>query len=213
VRTGEPGFEAAHGRGFFDALAAEPVLNEALHAGLGRLDDVDREVIGPLALDRFTRIVDVGGGTGALARRMAAAQPRATVILFDQPHVLALAPDLPGVTIEPGSFHEAVPADGDAYVLKFVLHDWDDARAAAILRRCRTALRDGGRVLAIEVVVPDDGRPSIAKTHDVNMLVLTGGRERTLDEYRDLFERADLDLVRTTRTARGVSVLEAAASV
>jgi hypothetical protein len=96
-------------------------------------------------------------------------------------------------------------------VLKFVLHDWDDARAAAILRRCRGAMRNGGRVFAIEVVVPDDASPSIAKTHDVNMLVLTGGRERTLDEYRDLCARADLEMVRTTRTRRGVSVMEAAA--
>jgi O-methyltransferase/methyltransferase family protein len=211
VRTGEPGFDAAHCRSFFDALAADPVLSEALHAGLARLDDADAEVVDALALGRFTRIVDVGGGTGALARRMAAAQPRASVILFDQPHVLAIAPAMPGVTLEAGSFHEGVPADAEAYVLKFVLHDWDDARAAAILRRCRAALHDGGRVFAIEVVVPDGAAPSIAKTHDVNMLVLTGGRERTLDEYRDLFARADLDLVRTTCTARGISVLETAA--
>lgn len=211
VRTGEPGFDAAHGRSFFDALSADSTLNETLHAGLARLDDVDAEVVGALSLDRFTRIVDVGGGTGALARRMAAAQPRASVVLFDLPHVLALAPALPGVTLEAGSFHEAVPRDADAYLLKFVLHDWDDGRAAAILQRCRAGLRDGGRVFAIEVVVPDDAAPSIAKTHDVNMLVLTGGRERTIDQYRDLFLRADLELRRTTRTARGVTVLEAAA--
>lgn len=211
VRTGEPGFDAAHGRGFFEALGADSTLTEALHAGLARLDDVDAEVVGALGLARFTRIVDVGGGTGALARRMAATQARAAVILFDQPDVLALAPALPGVTLEAGSFHEAVPPDADAYVLKFVLHDWDDARAAAILQRCRAGLRDGGRVFAIEVVVPDGAAPSIAKTHDVNMLVLTGGRERTLDEYRDLFARAGLDLVGSARTARGLTVLESAA--
>ena len=211
VRTGEPGFDAANGRGFFEALAADPVLIEALHAGLNRHDDVDAGIVEALGLDRFTRIVDIGGGTGALASRMAAAHPRASVILFDQEHVLALAPAMASVTLDGGSFHERVPDGADAYVLKFVLHDWDDARAAAILRRCRTGLREGGRVLAIEVVVPDGAEPSIAKTHDVNMLVLTGGRERTLDEYRDLFARADLELVRASRAPRGVSILEAAA--
>jgi hypothetical protein len=211
VRTGEPAFDAAHGQGFFEALAVEPALNEALHAGLDRLADVDADVVAAMDLGRFARIVDVGGGTGALARRIAEAQPRASVALFDQPQVLALAPAAPGVTPEAGSFLDGVPHGGDAYVLKFVLHDWDDARATTILRHCRAALAAGGRVFAIEVVVPDDATPSIAKTHDVNMLVLTGGRERTLAEYGDLFASADLDLVEASRTSRGVSVLEAGA--
>jgi hypothetical protein len=211
VRTGEPGFDAAHGQGFFDALAADPVLTAALHAGLDRVADVDAEVVAALDLGRFGRIVDVGGGTGSLARRIAAAQPRASVVLFDQPHVLALAPAAPGVTHDAGSFLEGVPAGADAYVLKFVLHDWDDARAATILRHCRAAMTDGGRVFVIEVVVPDDATPSIAKTHDVNMLVLTGGRERTLGDYRDLCAGAGLELVQASRTPRGVGVLEAAA--
>jgi hypothetical protein len=211
VRTGQPAFESAHSRSFFDALATEPVLNEALHAGLDRLADVDAEALDAMDLGRFRRIVDVGGGTGALARRMAGGRPGASVVLFDQPHVIALAPAAPGVTPEAGSFLDRVPAGADAYVLKFVLHDWDDARAASILRHCRAAMSDGGRVFAIEVVVPDGSAPSIAKTHDVNMLVLTGGRERTRAEYRDLFGSADLDLIRTIATARGVCVLEAAA--
>ena len=212
VRTGEPGFDAVHGRSFFDALGADPVLNEALHAGLEGLADVDADVVDAMDLGRFRRIVDVGGGTGALARRMAGTQPGTSVVLFDQPHVLALAPAAPTVTPEAGSFLDRVPAGADAYVLKFVLHDWDDPRAATILRHCRAAMADRGRVFAIEVVVPDGDAPSIAKTHDVNMLVLTGGRERTLSEYRDLFASADLDLLGAARTARGVSVLEAAAA-
>jgi hypothetical protein len=209
VRTGEPAFDAAHGQGFFDALAVDPVLTEALHAGLARVADVDADVLAAMDLGRFARVVDLGGGTGALARRMAAAHPGAAIVLFDQPHVLALAPAAAGVTHAAGSFLDGVPPGAGAYVLKFVLHDWDDARAAAILRHCREAMAGDGRVLVMEVVVPDDATPSIAKTHDVNMLVLTGGRERTVAEYRDLFARADLDLVATRRTTRGVSVLEA----
>jgi hypothetical protein len=210
VRTGHTAFDAAHGQPFFEALALDLPLNEALHASLNRMADVDAEVAEAVELDRFARFVDVGGGTGTLARAIAARRPPASVVLFDQAHVLALATPAPGVTRHAGSFFDGVPAGGDAYLLKFVLHDWDDDRAAVILRNCRAAVADGGRVLVVEVVVPDDAAPSIAKTHDVNMLVLTGGRERTLGEYRDLFARADLDLVATRRTARGVSVLEAA---
>lgn len=112
--------------------------------------------------------------------------------------------------VEPvaGDFLESVPHSGNAYLLKFVLHDWDDQRAARILRNCRDAMLPDGRVFVIEVLVPSDARPSVAKTHDLNMLVLTGGRERTLDEYRRLFRAAGLEFVQTMLTESGISILE-----
>ena len=134
--------------------------------------------------------------------------PGATVILFDRGHVLTMAPPDDRVQLVSGDFLEASRAP-EAYFLKFVLHDWDDARATQILRNCRDALPAEGRVFVVEVVMPDETSPSMAKTHDVNMLVLTGGRERTLDEYRSLFSAARLELVRVVRTQQGVSVLEA----
>jgi ubiquinone/menaquinone biosynthesis C-methylase UbiE len=154
-------------------------------------------------------MVDVGGGTGQLARRIARAHPGASVILFDQAHVLAMAPAAAGVEHVPGNFLECVAGGGDAYVLKFVLHDWDDGRAIRILRNCQEAMRASGRVFVIETVVPGDTESCMAKRHDLNMLVLTGGRERTLDEHQSLLSSAGLALVRTSRTDEGVDVLEA----
>ena len=208
VRTGAAAFETTHGKGFFDALAEDHALSAALQAGLGRLHEVDRDVVEALDLGRFERMVDVGGGAGELSYRIASARPGASVILFDLPHVLALVPAAARVDQVSGSFLEGVPRGGDAYFLKFVLHDWDDARAGRIHRNCRDEMQPDGRVFIIETVVPDDAASSTAKTHDINMLVLTGGRERTLDEYRSLFSTAGLELVRVSRTPQGVGMLE-----
>jgi len=209
VRTGATAFDAVHGKGFFDALADDSVLLAGLQAGLGRLSEVDRDVVERSEFGRFERIVDVGGGAGELARRIASVHTTASVILFDLPHVLAMAQAAAGVEPVSGNFLESVPHGGDAYVLKFVLHDWDDERAGRILRNCRDAMQADGRVFVIEVVVPDDALPSTSKTHDINMLVLTGGRERTIDEYRSLLSTARLAVVRESRTRQGVGVLEA----
>jgi len=209
VRTGATAFEAVHGRSFFDALAEDSALSLALQGGLDRLHDVDREVVEALDLGRFERIVDVGGGGGELSRRLARARPGASVVLFDRPHVIAMVAAAPGVEHVAGNFLDSVPRGRDAYVLKFVLHDWDDARAARILKNCRDAMPAEGRVFVVEVVVPGSRASSIAKTHDLNMLVLTGGRERTLDEYQVLLSAAGLELVRTSRLGTGVDILEA----
>src|SRR6185503_7642460 len=188
--------------------AQDRSLSAAFHDVQARLDEVDQSVIDALDLGGFGRIVDLGGGSGELARRIAIAYPDAEVVLFDREDALAMAPAEARVRRVGGDFFESVPT-AQAYFLKFVLHDWDDARATRILRGCRDALPAGGRVFIVEAVVPNDTSRSMAKTHDVNMLVLTGGRERTLDEYRSLLAAARLELVRIAVTEQGVSVLEA----
>jgi ubiquinone/menaquinone biosynthesis C-methylase UbiE len=170
--------------------------------------EVDRAVVDAVDLKDFERIVDIGGGTGGLARQIAASYPRARVILFDREHVLSMAPAGESVEVISGNFFENVP-QADAYFLKFVLHDWDDMYSRAILRNCRKAMPVCGRVFVIEVLVPTDTTASMAKTHDINMLVLTGGRERSGDEYTSLFTAAGLELIGIIPTAAGVSVLEA----
>jgi hypothetical protein len=176
-----------------------------------RLSVLDRAVVATVDLGLFDRIVDVGGGTGALAREIASAYPRASVAVFDLDHVLATVPADARVDLVPGDFFECVPP-GAAYILKFVLHDWDDDRAVRILRNCGDAMAQDGRVFVIEAVVPDDDAPSAAKTHDINMLVLTGGRERTLGEYRSLLSAAGLDFLHATPVGFDVSVLVAKTS-
>ena len=102
----------------------------------------------------------------------------------------------------------AVPAGGDAYLLKYILHDWDDERCVAILRACRRAVPGDGRVLVIELLVPTGNAPSYAKSQDVNMLTNLGGRERTEAEYGALFAAAGFALTRTTSAQGDFHVIE-----
>jgi hypothetical protein len=110
--------------------------------------------------------------------------------------------------LTPGDFFGAVPGGGDVYVLKSVLHDWDDVRGIAILRNCRAVMGGGAKLLVIERVVPEGSEPSEAKLFDVNMLVVVGGLERTAGEFRELFEAAGFKLTRIVRTQAPVSIVE-----
>lgn len=105
------------------------------------------------------------------------------------------------------TFFKSVPASGDAYLLRHVLHDWDDREAIAILKNCRDAMRPGGRVLVVETVIPSGNEPCFGKWLDLMMLVV-GGRERTKEQYAELFSAAGLRLIRIVPTAHEVSVIE-----
>ena len=107
-----------------------------------------------------------------------------------------------------GDFFEAVPAGADLYALKFILHDWPDDACIRILRNCRQAVADGGRVLIVEHVIPEEGGPHIAKFMDINMLVNTTGRERTRSEFEQLLASAGLQLRQLVATPIGFCVLE-----
>jgi O-methyltransferase len=176
---------------------------------------VDRALVDAYDFGRFGTIVDVGGNRGALLAAILREHPEVRGVLFDQGHVVAGAPALLGeagvadrVRIEAGSFFEAVPEGGDAYLLKSIVHDWEDAEAEAILRVVRAAMPADGALLVVERVIapPNEGRDG--KFSDLNMLVMPGGRERTLDEYAALFERSGFELVREAPSAAGASVVE-----
>ena len=111
-------------------------------------------------------------------------------------------------TIE-GSFFEAVPA-GDGYVLKHILHDWSDDQCRRILGNCRRAIAKGGRLMVVEILIPPGDEPHYGKSLDVNMLVLTTGRERTEEEYRGLFEASGFSLSRVILTSADLSIIEGA---
>jgi hypothetical protein len=166
---------------------------------------------------RFTTVVDVGGGNGTLLAQVLAAHPSLQGLLFDQPHVVAGADRVlqeAGVSdrcrVVAGSFFDAVPEGGDAYLLKHIIHDWEDEPATAILQSVRRAVPPEGTLLVIERVLGPPNADLAAKLGDLNMLVMPGGQERTLDEYAALFAGAGFRLVDATPTAAGVSVIEAA---
>jgi SAM-dependent methyltransferase len=217
VQTGRPAFAAVLGASFFDYAAVDPEWGAVFDAAMG---DIGRRtaaaVVRAYDFRSFERIVDVGGGTGTLISAILEAAPNARGTIFDLAPVagraraaieaVGLAARCDVVT---GDFFEAVPPGADAYVLSWVIHDWDDDEAAAILANCRHAMSSGGRVLLVESAMPDGDEPHLAKSMDIAMLVALGGRERTVPEYRSLLHRAGLQLTRVIPADSAMSIFEA----
>ena len=161
------------------------------------------------------KIVDVGGGLGSLIASILKINPQMKGILFDAPPVIEGARrriEAEGIAdrceVIAGDFFESVPSGGDAYILKWIIHDWSDERAIAILRNCHRVMTEYGKLLLVEAVVPRSSEPHFSKFIDLNMLVMTGGRERTEHEYRTLLEASGFRLTRIIATESPMSVIE-----
>jgi hypothetical protein len=203
VRTGEPSFARVHGTDLFGYLDAHPADAAVFD---GAMQDIAGNFLaGILAVYDFTgcaTVVDVGGGTGALLAAVLRSAPKARGVLLDTAPVLAAAePVLQAAGVADrcetvaGDFFREVPAGADLYILSNIVHDWDDDSASRILGTCRAAMRADSRLLIIELVLPDDPRPSMGKLLDLEMLSVTpNGRQRTAAQYADLLTRAGLDL-------------------
>lgn len=214
VHTGKPAFEEVFGSPRFDWLSQHPEQAALFQQAMVALSQGSNEAVAE-AYDfgAFTRVVDVGGGHGQLLSAILARNPHLRGVLFDLPSGLAAARDgaggpLPRTEFVAGDFFERVPP-GDIHVIKKVIHDWDDPRAAAILRNCRESMPSHGRVLVAETLVPPGDEPDQIKGIDVVMLAVTGGRERTEQHYAALFETAGLRLERVIPTRGPISILEA----
>ncbi|MFG1816182.1 methyltransferase [Kribbella sp. NPDC049174] len=217
VRTGETGFEAVHGKPVWEYLAEHPEEQNFFAGAMTALSGVVAEaVVEAYDFGQYGTVVDVGGGRGLLLSAVLSRYPSVGGVLFDRPDVTAGAQQLlaaAGVAercrVVGGSFFESVPADGDAYVLKSVIHDWADAESVEILRTCRRAMPATSRLLLVEQLLdlcPDPVRTAFS---DLTMLVVAGGQERTTDEYRSLLSAAGFDLTRTVATASDFFVIEA----
>lgn len=217
VRTGETAAEAVRGMPMFDYLETNPEyaarFNDAM-TGVSKM-----AIAATVPAYDFTahrRIVDVGGGHGALLAAVLRSAPAAEGVLFDLPSVAAGAGPVlsaAGVsercTVTGGSFFEAVPDGGDAYLMKTIIHDWDDDKALAILRHVRSAITTGGRLLLFEMVLPEGAPPHPGLFLDLEMLVHAGGRERTADEYSSLLARAGFRQLGVIPTGGPMSIVEA----
>ena len=194
VRTGENASHAALGTDVWTYRERHPEENDIFNAAMAEMSRAGAFLeMAAYDFGRHRVIADIAGGTGALLAAILRKQPGAQGILFDQPHVVAGARavlDRAGVgdrvRIESGSFFEDVPAGADAYVLRRILHDWPDAEAIAILRRCRAAMQPEARLLLMESVVGPPNEDPQSKFLDLLMLVSAGGRERTEAEWRAL---------------------------
>jgi hypothetical protein len=222
VQTGRPGWDAAHGQSWVDYYDAHPEASATFNRAMSQhTRDAAPALVEACDLTRFGTVADVGGGDGMLLASMLAHHPELRGVLFDLPAGLTAAPatlEQLGVAdrcrVTPGDFFVEVAAGADAYLLKQVLHDWPDDRAVEILRRCRDAMVPASRLLVLERLVPEvadvDHAPSLLL--DIHMLVVTGGRERSLQEFRELLSAAGFTLTGATGPLPpfGYHVLEAA---
>lgn len=216
VRTGENAFVHVHGTDVWAYRSTRPtesqVFDRAMTSNSRRFNAA---LLAAYDFGRFRSIVDIGGGNGAFVAAILSAHAELKAVLIDQPHVVSRAAallDEAGVSdrchVVGGNFFESVPAGADAYILRSVIHDWDDYESVQILRVVKQALQPAGRVLVVERVIapPNEGRDG--KFSDLNMLVSPGGRERTAHEFAALLEAAELRLSRIV-DAGELSVIEA----
>jgi hypothetical protein len=214
LRTGDPGTKKLDADGPFLYLAKHPDESRIFNAGMVSKAQSDiLAVLHAYDFSRFKRIADIGGGRGHLLLSILKKAPAATGVLFDQPHVIAEVQQTE-TRLERHAgdfFHGSMPA-ADAYLLMDILHDWKETEAAKILASIRRAAAPGATILVIETVIPDIPGPHFAKALDVNMLVMTGGRERTVEEHRVLLASAGFKLVQVIPTKSPYSLVEATAS-
>jgi SAM-dependent methyltransferase len=216
IMTGESAFEHVHGMEMFQYLSRHPEEAAIYNNWMSRRSDTQiPAIVSSYEFSRFSTVLDVGGGHGALLAAILGANPGVSGILFDLPALAGAGRLLhgPGVNercrIVEGDMFESVPSGADLYVLKTVIHDWNDDLSLRVLKNCRKAMASGARLLLIESVVPAGNMPHFSKFMDLNMLVLThGGRERTESEYRVLFHAAGFELTRVIETPAQMSLLE-----
>ena len=216
IQSGKPAFDCVFNAPLFDHLQRSPAAAETFNHAM--TDFTRQAALAIVAAYDFSPIgtaVDVGGGQGALIGAILRSNPHMTGTVFDLPSVVVEAPGyfiIAGIEDRcraiAGNFFELVPEGAEVYLLKNVLHDWDDDSAIAILKNCRRAMNEGGRLLAIEVVLSDPPESPFGNLLDLNMLVMSGGRERTEAEYRRLFAASGFRLSRVIPTMAPTSVLE-----
>lgn len=216
VKTGEIAFDSLHGMSVWQYraqnLLASRVFDEAM---TGLVSASTAAVVEAYDFSRFDRIVDVGGGQGALIAGILKANPSVRGILFDVEQVVQGGKELlkeAGVlerceTVA-GSFLEGVPSGGDVYLLKNVIHDWDDQGSLQILRSCRRAMSENQTLLIIERVIASDKPRLEAVLADLNMMVMNGGRERTREDFQALLSAAGFELAKVIPTRSPYQIIE-----
>lgn len=216
LKTGETAFNRVFGQELFPYLTQHPraaaVFEEAMTT---YTTQVAATVVAAYDFSQFGTLVDVGGGYGTLLTAILQAHPAPRGVLFDLPHVVQAAQQrlaAAGLTercaIQAGDFFEAVPSGGDAYLVKWIIHDWDDERSIVLLKNCHRAMTRHSKLLVVEAVIPPGNTSFFHKWMDLTMLVMLGGRERTEAEYHALFEAAGFKLTQITPTTSEMSVLE-----
>ena len=217
VKTGEIAFDNFFGVDIWKYFKQNPEDAAVFNNSMSNVTAAANEAITSVYdFSRFGTIVDVGGGHGGLITSILKQNPGVKGVLFDAAEVIegarpkieaaGLADRLEAVA---GDFFKSVPAGGDAYLMKWIIHDWDDEKSNAILGNCRSRIQPKGRLILVDSVVPETNEPHFSKFIDLNMLVMTGGKERTEKEFAQLLANAGFKLLRVIPTDLPTSIIEA----
>lgn len=219
INSGACAFEHVHGVPTFAYLQQHPEKGRQFSASMASISGGENAAITrAYPFGGLSTLVDIGGAHGHLLATILRRHRKLKGVLYDMPQVVTGAARSGFVTaqdvrdrcrIEGGDFFKSVPAGADGYIMKYIMHDWDDEHCVRILNHCRTAMTPGGSVLVVDCVIPRGNGPYWGKLLDVNMMVGLHGKERTREEFRDLFAGAGLRLKRVVPTNSPLSVLEA----
>ena len=215
AKTGETTCPTTLGTEIFEFFAANPEESEIFNDAMSAMSAMSAPaIVEAYDFSGIETLADIAGGHGLLLSQILKANPELKGILFDLEHVIAGAGETfqregvaDRVTTATGDFFKEVP-NADAYIMKHIIHDWDDDRAVQIMKTIHQAMADDGRLLVVEMVVPEGNEPHPSKVLDLEMLTLPGGVERTEREFRNLFERAGFRLNRVVPTKSTFSILE-----
>jgi O-methyltransferase domain/Dimerisation domain len=216
VKTGQPAFDGIFGSTYFDHLARDAESSRVWDAGMANFSSMeDHPIAHACTVPDRACVVDIGGGQGGFLAEILTANPSVRGVLFDRAHVVSRPQRLVDARLEgryetmAGDFFDAVPAGGDVYVYKRVLHDWDDDQCIAMLRNCRAVIPPTGRLLVIDAVIPPGDDPHPAKIVDLVMMGILPGRERTADEFARLLDQAAFEMTGVVATHSMLAVVEA----
>jgi hypothetical protein len=217
IQTGKPGFERAFGMEIFDYFAQNEAAGSRFDRLMGKVSEaVSASIANNYDFSSVNNFVDIGGGNGTLAATILRANPHLSGIIFDLPEVierttqrlqdLELADRCKAIG---GNFFKSVPAGGDIYITKWILHDWPDDRCIEILKNCHAVMKKDAKLLVVEMVMPEQASPSTqAVMYDLHMLAMVDGIERTESEFHKLFSSAGFSLNLVIHTRSGVSLIE-----
>lgn len=217
IQTGKMAFDKAFGKPIFEYLSENPdkarIFDAAMVGIHGRESDV---VLEAYDFSDAGVVADIGGGNGSQITRILKKHTDVKGLLFDLPHVIERAKtpiESAGLSercqLVGGSFFEAVPEGANVYLMRHIIHDWDDEKSLTILRNCHQAMSADAKLLIVESVIPPGNEPFGGKFLDLVMLLIPGGKERTEEEYRELLDKAGFKLTQVIPTSSEVSIVEA----
>ena len=216
VQTGDNAYEKIFGKPIFDHLAEQPekaqIFDDAMTGIHGRETGA---ILDAYDFSGINVIADIGGGNGSKITAILQKHPEMRGILFDLSHVVERArPHIEAAGLSDrcqlvdGDFFQSVPSRADAYIMRHIIHEWDDEKSLTILKNCQAVMSSGNKLLLVESVIPSGNDRFMGKFLDLTMMLIPGGKERTADEYREIYDKAGFELARIVPTSTEVSVIE-----